>query len=234
MVPYPQRRELTIDLWEVVYVDIGSVRGYKIWVRKPKVSTCFELVRNGELEVEDAREAVKMWGLEDDKMVQKRLNFVGRLAAHEKRRNQIDTTTSDENDDPEISIMMSLLKGLELQILPGASVGSNATSNENIERILQSLFRKGMNAGDTAGDEQGPINFEEILDLLERNETEPISMDKLDIKNTADAIELLYLNDPVAAAKLLAPLLEAVENVKQYRSRNSTGSEEGKIAANVS
>lgn len=40
-------------------------------------------------------------------------------------------------------------------------------------------------------------------------------MEKLDVKDTDGALELLYLYDPVAAGKLLKPLLEAFEDAKK-------------------
>lgn len=49
-------------------------------------------------------------------MVQKTLEFVGRWAAHEyKKRNTTTTTTTtadEEKDEPELGMMMTLLKGL--------------------------------------------------------------------------------------------------------------------------
>ena len=205
-------------MWEVVYVDVGNARNgsYKMWYRKPKVFSCLELVRTGDIDPKDAREAFKLWGVDDDEMVEKTLNFVAKLAEHQVGKKK--TNETNETDNPELGMMMLLLKGLGLQIPP-----HNESSTEDIEQILAKMFPDGMWNTTTMGEDtpDEKLEFHEILAVFEGNEPETsgATMEEEDIKGTAEAIEMLFHYDPAAAAKLFAALLQAFETSKNPESK---------------
>jgi hypothetical protein len=198
------------DMWEVVYTDVGNVRkgSYKMWYRKPKVFSCLELVRTGDIDPKDAREAFKLWEVDDDEMIEKTLNFVAKLAEHQVGKKK--TKETNETDNPELGMIMLLLKGLGLQIPP-----HNESPTENTEQILEKMFPDEMwkttTEEDTADEK---LEFHEILAVSEGNETENLGATEEDIKGAAEAIEMLFHYDPAAAAELFAPLLQAFEALK--------------------
>ena len=104
-----------------------------MWYRKPKVSSCLELVRTGEIDPKDAREAFKLWGVDDYEIIEKTLNFVAKLA--EPRVGKKKSDDINETDNPELGMIMSLLKGLGLQIPP-----RNESSTEDIEPAAAAEF----------------------------------------------------------------------------------------------
>ena len=193
-----------------------------MWYRKPKVFSCLEFVRTGDIDPKDAREAFKLWGVDDDEMIEKTLNFVAKLAEHQVGKKK--TNETNETDNPELGMMMSLLKGLGLQIPP-----HNESSTEDIEQILTKMFPDGMWNTTTMGEDtpDEKLEFHEILAVFDGNETETsgATMDEEDIKGAAEAIEMLFHYDPAAAAELLAPLLQAFEASKNPESKLRNSSE---------
>ena len=145
-------------------------RDAKVFFKKSsiKVSSCLELVRTGKIDPKDAREAFKLWGVDDDEMIEKTLNFIAKLAEHQVGKKK--SNDSNETDNPELCIIMSLLKGLGLQI-----PHPNESSTEDIEQILTKMFTDGIEnpttmIGEDTHDEK--LEFHELLALFEGNETE--------------------------------------------------------------
>jgi len=203
-----------------------------MWYRKPKVSSCLELVRTGEIDPKDAREAFKLWGVDDYEIIEKTLNFVAKLA--EPRVGKKKSDDINETDNPELGMIMSLLKGLGLQIPP-----RNESSTEDIEQIPANMFPDGIeNTAKTIAEEtpDEKLEFHELLALFEGNETGMLGamMDEEDIKGAAEAIEMLWYYDPAAAAEFLAPLLQAFEESinPQTKFRNSSAEGTGFVPRN--
>jgi len=166
------------------------------------VSSCLELVRSGDLNISDARDSFSLWGLQNDEAVDRKLVLL--KAMTEKEDEVIPTPTrspygvmhtplpdeKDEFDLGDLGVLMSIIKGLGLQL----PVDDNDTvtveaNDKKIEEILAKpdmteeqilgLFSGFLKNG--GGDDEGGENMREIGWLLE--------------------------NDPAAAIELLKPLL---------------------------
>jgi len=167
------------------------------------VSSCLELVRSGDLNISDAKVSFSLWGLQNDEAVDRKLVL---LKAMTEKEDEVVTPTptrspygvmhtpvpdeTDEFDLGDLGVLMSIIKGLGLQ-LPAddndtVTVAANDKKIEEIfakpdmtEDQILGLFSGFLKNG--GGDDEGGENMREIEWLLE--------------------------NDPAAAVELLKPLL---------------------------
>lgn len=167
------------------------------------MSSCLELVRSGDLNISDAKVSFSLWGLQNDEAVDRKLVL---LKAMTEKEDEVVTPTptrspygvmhtpvpdeTDEFDLGDLGVLMSIIKGLGLQ-LPAddndtVTVAANDKKIEEIfakpdmtEDQILGLFSGFLKNG--GGDDEGGENMREIEWLLE--------------------------NDPAAAVELLKPLL---------------------------
>ena len=182
------------------------------------MSSCLELVRSGELNITDAKDSFSLWGLQNDEAVDRKLVLLKAMTDKEDEQVKPTPTRSpygvmhtplpdekDEFDLGDLGVLMSIIKGLGLQ-LPAddndtVTVGANDKKVEEIfdkpdmtEEQILGLFSGFLKAGEGEG-EKGE-NMREIEWLLE--------------------------NDPAAAVELLKPLMAGGDQELQEYLKNVT------------
>ena len=210
-------------MWEIVHVDVGNGRkpSYQIWYRKPKVSGCLHLVRNGKLDPQHAREAFKVWGLENDEALENALMFVSLLAEYQIAKQD----QTDKPDNLELRMMISLLKGLGLQVPP-----SKGNIFSDVELLLCSDGARNFTDVQAKTDE---IELDQVLAGLEGKEKDALAEEEdgeegVIIDGIAEVLQMLLQYDQEAAAAFLGPILgtfEVGKPRKNHAVRNSTTGE---------
>jgi hypothetical protein len=176
-------------------------------IRRPKISSCLDLVGTGALEIEDARATFEAWGIQQDEELERKLQLYAGKQSPEK-------AFADPN------MILALMKGLGIQ-LPVNSDDTNETEVQGIGQILQILSPSVLDDegadpdrdhswGDFVGNLtlllEGDMAFDELLQMLLLR----VPMNATEGENsTRTSIESLFHYDPAAAHEILAPLLEA-------------------------
>jgi len=188
------------------------------------VTSCLELVRSGDLNISDAEASFALWGHQNDESLSRKLSLLRAMEKEDEETPVASVTPTpsrspygvihtplpeaekDEFDLGDLGILMSLIKGLGLQLPTDDNDTVTTEANDKkiteflkpdmTEEELLGMFSGFLNGG--AGDGEGAEgeNMREIEWLLE--------------------------NDPAAAAELLVPLLAGGEAQLQEYLQNVT------------
>jgi hypothetical protein len=181
------------------------------------VTSCLELVRNGDLNISDAQDSFRLWGHRNDESLSRKLVLLKAMTEKEDEEPPFVTPTptrspygvmhtplpdaeKDEFDLGDLGVLMSIIKGLGLQLPTDDNDTVTAEANEKkINEILKPEMTE-----------------EQILGLFSGF----LNSDGAGGEGSADGenmreIEWLLENDPAAAAELLAPLLAGGETELQ-------------------
>ena len=178
--------------------------------------SCLELVRDGKLNVDDALETMKEWGLNDVDGV------ADRVQSEENSEDLLEAGPFGDtsgNNAAELGMMMNLLGALGLQ-LPAEEKGEFSEDGDVDSRLggmLQMLAPVQEESSKNETGEPERLNFEEILAILEESDGStgnPAGEQKVEEtapEDDSNTMGWLFRNDPTAAKGILAPLLEAMK-----------------------
>lgn len=181
------------------------------------MTSCLELVRNGDLNISDAQDSFRLWGHRNDESLSRKLVLLKAMTEKEDEEPPVVAPTptrspygvmhtplpdaeKDEFDLGDLGVLMSIIKGLGLQLPTDDNDTVTAEANEKkINEILKPEMTE-----------------EQILGLFSGF----LNSDGAGGEGSADGenmreIEWLLENDPAAAAELLAPLLAGGETELQ-------------------
>ena len=183
------------------------------------MSSCLELVRSGDLNISDAKDSFSLWGLQNDQAVDRKLVLLKAMTDKEDEEVKPTPTRSpygvmhtplpdekDEFDLGDLGVLMSIIKGLGLQ-LP-ADDNDNVTVVANDKKIDEIFDKPDMTEEQILG------LFSGFLKAGEGEEGEK--------GENMREIEWLLENDPAAAVELLKPLLEGGDQELQEYLKNVT------------
>ena len=176
------------------------------------MSSCLELVSSGHLTVSDARDSFQAWGIHEDESANEQMTLLNAMTEKEEASAMPSRSPygvmhtplpdgKDQFDFGDLGVLMSIIKGLGLQLPSDDNDTAALAANEKkMDEVLKP-----------------DLTEDQILALFSG-----IFKGGDELGESTEEIERLLENDPLAAAKLLAPLLGDDAELREFLMKNMT------------